>query len=60
MITFLNICSISQYLTKNKKTYKELILFATENDISDKTIKLALENKVLIPFYEHPKKIDVT
>ncbi len=55
MITFLNICSISQYLQKNKKTYKELILFATENDISDKTIKLALENKVLIPFYEHPK-----
>ncbi len=40
---------------KNKKTYKELILFATENNISDKTIKLALKNKVLIPFYEYPK-----
>ncbi|MBB6213590.1 ThiF family adenylyltransferase (plasmid) [Borreliella californiensis] len=40
---------------KNKKTYKELILFATENNISDETVKLALENKVLIPFYEHPK-----
>ncbi|WP_234909484.1 ThiF family adenylyltransferase [Borreliella turdi] len=40
---------------KNKKTYKELILFTIENNISDKTIKLALENKVLIPFYEYPK-----
>ncbi|WP_445435748.1 ThiF family adenylyltransferase [Candidatus Borreliella tachyglossi] len=40
---------------KNKKTYEELILFANENNINIKTIKLALDNKVLIPFYGYPQ-----
>ncbi len=54
MITFLNICSISQYLQKIKNIQR-INIFTTENNISDKTIKLALENKVLIPFYEYLK-----
>ncbi|ACH93960.1 uncharacterized conserved protein (plasmid) [Borrelia duttonii Ly] len=38
---------------QEKKTYEELISFASENHIDNKIIKLALDNKILIPFYTH-------
>ncbi|AHH05781.1 ThiF family adenylyltransferase (plasmid) [Borrelia miyamotoi] len=38
---------------QNKKTYEELIVFVTENNIHSKLIKLAIDNKILITFYAH-------
>ncbi|WAZ72312.1 ThiF family adenylyltransferase (plasmid) [Borrelia miyamotoi] len=38
---------------QNQKTYEELIVFATENNIHSKLIKLAIDNKILITFYAH-------
>ncbi|UPA14323.1 hypothetical protein [Borrelia turicatae] len=39
--------------TQNEKTYEELILFSVANNINSKTIKLALDKKILISFYTH-------